>query len=181
VSEAGFLRCLNGATWRPENDGQPYHVTPGDAGGATAWGVTFATFAAWRRLNGYPWPVLRDLETAPVSELQEVIHAVAWCPVKGDALPVGVDLLAFEAAVMSGAGRAARVLQGCVGAAQDGVLGPVSMGLIAAADPVQLVDAFAQAYRAFVDGLGSAPRFAGGWDRRIAEDAALAAGWLAQA
>ena len=40
--------------WRPDNDGQPFHDTPHDPGGATNWGVTYSTWTGWQQLHKLP-------------------------------------------------------------------------------------------------------------------------------
>lgn len=71
---ARYEDCL-AFTWLPKNDGQPIHTTPGDRGGATAWGVTLVSYAAWRADHGVRTTTVADLSRATKPELSELIRA----------------------------------------------------------------------------------------------------------
>ena len=176
VSAGNFGRCL-AVAWLPENDGQPLHTTPGDAGGATRLGVTFANFAAWRQHNGQPAPSLDAFAAADTSELSALIETWIWTPIAGEHLPLGADLIAFEMAFGSGPGEAARLMQAALGVPRDGDIGPVTLAAATAMDPAGLVRLLTAAHRSYVDCLGE-PAFQGGWDARIDRDEATALGWL---
>lgn len=172
-----FGTCM-AFTWRPENDGQPYHVTPGDHGGPTAWGVTFASFAAWRAAHRAPTPTPADLRAAATHELATLIRANYWNAVQGDHLPRGVDLLVYEFGFGSGPGTSVKNLQ-CVlndmgaGLVVDGGLGPHTMEKVARADRLALVERLGAAHAAFYRSLGQGT-FLRGWLRRNADRLALA-------
>ncbi len=75
---------------------------PRDPGGATNLGITRATLSAWRK---------RPVSVAEVRALSRVEAAAIyranyWNPIGADALPAGVDLIAFDIAVNMGVGRA---------------------------------------------------------------------------
>lgn len=180
MSYAGFQRCL-AVTWLPANDGQPYHVTPGDAGGPTAWGVTLAVFVAWRAKHGQPSATADDLAAATQDDLADIYHADFWCAVQGDHLPVGVDLIAFETAVGSGPGWAARLLKRALGVAEDFRMDTATVRTAQAQNAASLVRRYNAAHLAYVDSLGDARKFRGGWDRRIEADGVTALGWIGAA
>ena len=64
--------------WRPENDGQPYHVDGNDPGGGTAWAVTEATWAAACE-HGY---VSGDLRNASRDDCALVLRQMYWYAIR---------------------------------------------------------------------------------------------------
>lgn len=169
--------------WRPENDGQAFHFTPDDAGGATAWGATFASYTAWRVLHDTDAPggTLAEFRAMEPEDFSAFYRSGYWNPVHGDELPAGVGLVVFDAAAMSGVSRASRWLQRAAGADQDGAIGPATLEAVAAFDPRELIARFTNIRRDFYDQIvannSSQARFLKGWRRRAndGEIAALAA------
>jgi lysozyme family protein len=145
---------------------------PADPGGATNLGITHATLAAWR---GKP-VTKQDVRNLTVTEAAAIYRARYWDAVRGDELPAGVDLAVFDFAVNSGPGRAIRTLQGVLGVAQDGALGPVTMAALAKAPgkATVIVD-LCDARMRFLRGLSTFATFGRGWTARVnaIEDAAL--------
>ena len=86
-----------------------------------------------------------------------------------DDLPDGLRLVAFDTAVNSGVGQAARWLQRAVGVQADGVIGPVTLKAVAeiGADSV-CRSIIAQRLR-LLTALPSWPSFGKGWARRICD------------
>ena len=165
-------------TWKPDNDGQPYHVTPGDHGGPTAWGVTFTTYAAWRRAHGQTYPTADDLRAAQKPELATLIQTLYWNAVQADHLPPGVDLLVYEFGFGSGpltsAEQLQRVLNGMgVNLEPDGNLGPHTLAAATQANRRTLIEHLGAAHAAFYQSLKQ-PLFLRGWLRRNTERLALA-------
>jgi lysozyme family protein len=153
-----FDACLAFAL-RPENDGQPYHVTPGDPGGATAWGVIQTTYDDYRDAH--------DLHTQSVklmtpAERSDIYHSTYWT----SGLPRGVDLMVFDFAVTSGPGRSRKFLQAAVGAPADGEIGPQSRAAVAKHAPAELVKSLAAHQLAFYRSLPTFHLFGGGWTNR---------------
>jgi lysozyme family protein len=80
-----------------------------------------------------------------------------WDAVNGDALPSGVDYAAFDFAVNSGVGKAARVLQYIAGVSMDGAIGPETLAAIGKQDLTTFIPAYCAARLAFLKSLP-------GWD-----------------
>lgn len=99
---------------------------PKDPGGRTNLGVTQATYEDW---VGHPVTekIMRGLTVAHVKALYKVKY---WDMVRGDDLPMGLDLCVFDFAVNAGPNRAARYLQNMVGAKADGQIGPQTLSLV---------------------------------------------------
>ncbi|MBB3175430.1 lysozyme family protein [Endobacter medicaginis] len=163
-----FDTCLQ-FTWRPENDGQQLHVTAGDRGGATSWGVTIGTYAAWRRGHGRSTPTVADLAAAPKSELAQLYAELFWNPISGARLPVGVDLVCFDFGVTSGVGRSAQLLQEILGVTVDGRVGPGTLQAALSADRITLIRSLAARHEQYYRSLSDFPRFGRGWLRRNAD------------
>jgi lysozyme family protein len=138
---------------------------PKDPGGMTNLGVTKAAWEAY--LN-------RDVTEAEMRGLtpeavKPFYKAMYWDKIKGDQLPAGVDYAAYDLAVNSGVGRAAKMLQQIAGVIVDGALGPKSMEAIKAHDPEEMVNALCDMRLAFLKRLPTFDTFGKGWSRRVAE------------
>lgn len=176
MTQSAYDRCL-AIAWEPSNDGQPLHLTTGDPN-PTAWGVIFSNFVAWRLQHGLARPSLTDFSHATQAELSSIIRAWIWNAVQGDEMAEGLNLVVFEAAFMSGPGHAVRPLQTVLGVTDDGDLGAETMAALRGAhDVCDLIQRYVSGYMAYVNGIETAPRFAGGWDRRITDDQRTALGW----
>ena len=136
---------------------------PKDPGQATMKGVTIGTYRAWKGRT-----VSKDeLRRIPDSEVAAIYRAWYWQPVRGDDLPAGLDLVAFDAAVNSGPSRGAKWLQKAVGVTQDGKIGPATIGAARQADAALAVNRACDARMGFLRSLGTWPTFGKGWTRRV--------------
>lgn len=144
---------------------------PKDPGGMTNLGVTKNS---WERyLN-------RDVSEADMRALTPEIvkpfyKAMYWDKIKGDELPSGVDYAAYDLAVNSGVGRAAKYLQEIAGVTADGVIGPKSLEAIKSCDARETADAICDMRMDFLKRLPTFETFGKGWSRRVAEVSAKSA------
>ena len=145
---------------------------PKDPGGMTNLGVTKA---AWEGYVGKPVDetFMRKLTPEVVKPFYKAMY---WDKIKGDQLPNGVDYAAYDLAVNSGVGRAAKFLQTIAGVTADGVLGPKSMGAIRECNPEQMVDALCDMRLDFLKRLPTFDTFGKGWSIRVADVKAKATG-----
>ena len=143
-------------------------ANPIDTGGLTNMGVTQTVYDAYRTQNGLP---LQPVHFVTLAEASSIYLASYWTPARCSYLPEPVDLCVFDAAVNSGVYRASRLLQQCVGTAQDGVIGAKTLAAAAQIDPVTLAGDYCTARTAFVQGIVAAnpPQriFLNGWINRI--------------
>ena len=95
-----------------------------DPGGATNKGVTQARYNEYRRDAGLSKRAVKYLED---DELQKIYRKYYWDVVRGDNLPLGLDLAVFDFAVNSGPSRSAKYLQRIVGTQEDGKIGPETL------------------------------------------------------
>lgn len=136
---------------------------PRDPGGATNLGITQATLSNWR---GYE-VTKQDVRDLSKAEAGKIYKARYWDRVRADELPSGIDYAVFDFAVNSGPSRAIRFLQGALGVAQDGQIGPVTMGAVKAADSAATINAICDRRLDWLKGLSHWGTFGKGWARRI--------------
>ncbi len=86
---------------------------------------------------------------------------------KGDDLPSGLDLAAFDYAVNSGPARAVRTIQGLVAVTTDGRIGPQTLSAIRTNDTAGLIRALCAARMRFLQQLPTFAVFGRGWIRRV--------------
>lgn len=137
---------------------------PEDPGGMTNLGCTKAVWEEW---CGHPVDekAMRNLKPTDVAPLYKRKY---WDKVKGDELPSGVDYMVFDAAILSGPGRAVKWLQACVGTEPDGAIGPKTLAAVRAADVKELIDDYSKRRLSFLMDLKHWPTFGKGWTRRVA-------------
>ena len=141
-----------------------YSDHPSDPGGATNRGVTQARYNEYRRDVGLSSRAVKHLTEA---ELQKIYRKYYWDVIRGDDLPLGLDLAVFDYAVNSGPRRAIKHLQGILGVNIDGLLGPDTLKAIHKADVFTLIKALCGRRLRFVRGLRIYKTFGRGWSRRI--------------
>ena len=138
---------------------------PKDPGGMTNLGVTKR---AWEEYVGHEVDetTMRGLTPEMVKPFYKSRY---WDRVKGDDLPSGVDYAAYDLAVNSGVGRAAKYLQEIAGVAADGIIGPMSLAAIKACPADEMVDALCGMRLDFLKRLPTWETFGKGWGRRVAD------------
>lgn len=156
-----FQRCL--AEVLRHEGGWADH--PSDPGGATMKGITIGTYAQWKGRK----VTKAELRAITDAEVADIYRRNYWDKVRGDDLPLGLDLVAFDAAVNSGPSRGAKWLQAGLGVAQDGKIGPVTLAAAASADRVTAINSACVARLAFLRRLKTWPTFGRGWTRRVNE------------
>ena len=98
-----------------------------DRGGTTNHGVTQKTYDTFRRNAGLS---LRSVKLITSDEVRGVYRTMYWNVAKCGVLPPPLDLYVFDFAVNSGPGRAVKTLQGLLGVAADGDIGPVTIAAL---------------------------------------------------
>jgi lysozyme family protein len=170
--KTNFPRCL--AEVLKHEGGWADH--PRDPGGATMKGVTLKTFRSY-----YPGATKDDLRNITDAQLQRIYRDGYWNAVRGDELPAGLDLVAFDAAVNSGVSRGAKWLQQALGLTAVGKIGPATLAAAKAADPISVIDAALDRRMTFLRGLGTWDVFGKGWTRRVEAVRGAAKGMVAPA
>ena len=139
-----------------------------DPGGATMRGITLATYERWCAEHGLPKPTVADLMALSDDEQDAIAAQYYWNPIKGDALPGGVDMYLADFKFMSG--RAVHVLQsqvlGFTDGDVDGWVGPKTLAAIKAKDPKIVLQNLHSARLEYYRSLPNWAANANGWTRR---------------
>ena len=138
-----------------------YSDHPSDPGGKTRYGITEEV----AREVGYRG----DMRELPIDLAKRIYRDRYWDAVRAEELPEAIRYAMFDAAVNSGVRQAIRWLQRAVGVRDDGVIGPVTLAAVRAANPEQLVRRMLAQRLRFMTGLPNWPSFGRGWARRIAD------------
>lgn len=147
---------------------------PEDPGGATNRGVTLATFRAYVKPDG----TVADLKQITDEQVSTVYYRHYWAAVNAHQLPAGVDYAVFDFAVNSGPKRAAQYLQGVLGVAQDGRVGPKTTAAAEAADHPAVINALCDRRLAFLQRQKTWKTFGKGWSRRVEDVRKTALAWV---
>jgi lysozyme family protein len=150
---------------------------PKDPGGATMKGVTLATFR--RHVNSKA--TVDDLKHISDADLARVYKRQYWDAVKADDLPDGLDYATFDYAVNSGPGRAAKALQKVLNVAQDGKIGPATIGAAQSTFKAGAIMALCSGRMEFLRGLKTWGTFGKGWSSRVSRVQAAALDMAAHA
>lgn len=140
----------------------------GDKGGLTNRGVTQATYAAWRASHGRAGGSVRD---ATVEETEAIYHELYWLAAGCNKWTAPLDLVMFDSWVQHRPKTAARFLQRAVGAAADGVIGPLTVKAVQAANPRRTAERICYQREVFYRHLAAQPdqhKFLKGWMNRLA-------------
>lgn len=129
---------------------------PHDPGGETKYGITKRT---------YPSLNIRDLT---LDQAKEIYKRDFWDPIRGDELPYLIALNLFDAAVNHGRGTSIRMMQRAAEVADDGYIGPITMGAWTEAHPLSLVARFNGERLEYYTKLSRWKTFGKGWARRVA-------------
>lgn len=117
----------------PQNDGQPYHVTENDPGGATAFG--------WA-LRENPDLTDADLRAMTPQSSAQRFERTFWVEIKGYQLPEALHVVMLDTAVVEGSPAAIRFLQAALYVSVDGVLGPGTLQAASRANGAATVQRF---------------------------------------
>lgn len=162
----------------PDNDGQGYHVTPGDRGGPTAWGVTYKQWCAWREAHDEP-VALEIFKLLTREETYPIFRAHYWNAVRCGSMG-SFGIAVFDAAVLSGPGRSAKLLQKILGVTADGQIGPKTMAALNLTDIMRTNTLFLDARLTFYRSIDDPSRSLNGWIRRARECHDLVATYLSK-
>jgi lysozyme family protein len=140
-----------------------------DRGGPTMHGITLNTY---RAITGNYALSATDLQVIP-SETVELIYANHfWSPMCCPALPEGIDLMVFDAGVMSGVQNSIYLLQRAVGATVDGNLGPRTLAAINALSILRAIELLRlQQWRFYGQVHDASAELVAAWRARLARRA----------
>ena len=139
---------------------------PKDPGGRTNQGVIQRVYDKYRSEKGLR---TRDVYDMSDHERDEIYRKKYWDKVRGDRLPMGVDLAVFDYGVNSGPARAIRYLQKVVQVEIDGRFGQGTLNAVQRTSPVTIARRICDERLAFVQRLRTWKTFGRGWARRIGD------------
>jgi lysozyme family protein len=137
---------------------------PNDPGGCTMRGITLAAYRAWKR---NPDVTCAELYVVSAPNVTGFYYDEYWVPMWAQKLPAGVDLMVMDAGVNMGVSRSLKLLQGQIGVAEDGVIGPSTLNATLNIEPAILVDSLAQTQTEFYQSLADYTIFGEGWLNRV--------------
>ena len=155
-----FARAL--AHVLEEEGGWVHH--PQDPGGETFMGITARTLAEARKADPELPAKVGDLTYRQVSRIYRTRY---WDAVDGDAMPPGIGLALFDAAVNHGPAGAIKLLQRALDVPADGVIGPQTRTALDGAFPEALLAEFCARRMELYAKLGTFRTFGLGWSRRL--------------
>jgi lysozyme family protein len=155
-----FDKCL-AITLRAEGG---WSNNPSDSGGCTMLGVTLPAYCEWKR---NPKLTCADLHMISMVEVHDFYHTTFWQRTMAEDLPLGVDLMVFDAAVNMGVSRSVRLLQIALGVIEDGAIGPVTIAAALDVEPLVLINLLALRQTAFYRSLENYTMFGNGWINRL--------------
>lgn len=155
---------------------------PLDRGGATNFGITHKTLAAWRKRKSV---TANEVKAMSYDEAKDIYFANYWNSCSCGAMPGPLALPVYNIAVHSGPGRAGKYLQRALnknGAALkvDGDVGDDTLKAIAAAPLAETIDDLIDLYDALLKSLDNYATFKGGFTRRVKILRVEADKWLAE-
>ena len=166
MSAVNYDKCLE--TILHHEGGYVNH--PEDPGGETNMGVTKRVYDDFGGTKD-----MKDLEFDDVAPIYKQNY---WDRVKGDQLPIGLDLCVFDFGVNAGTGRSAKYLQALIGTTVDGGIGPNTLKAVDAyVEEVgieETIRGFQQKRQDFYESLDTFKTFGKGWTRRVDETTELA-------
>lgn len=133
---------------------------PSDPGGETNYGITIKV----AREHGYQGS-MRDI---PIELVSDIYQKSYWDAAKCESLPGHLRLIHFDSAVNSGVNQAAIWLQGSVGSAADGIIGPNTLAAARVSGPHASVR-YASLRLTFLASLSTFGEFGRGWVKRVAD------------
>ena len=131
------------------------------AGGPTNKGVTLDTLQSYQH-----GATVADLKALTDAMAGMIYHHDYWWPVKGDKLPVGIDLSVFDMAVNAGVHASVVLLQKILAVAEDGDVGPITIAAATAADETWVVNELAWYQLLYYQELADWDEFGDGWTNR---------------
>lgn len=115
-----------------------------------------------------------DIQNLTLDQAKAIYQTDFWLKVKCDQLPVGVDYIAFDAAVNNGPEQSVKFIQTAVGAPSDGAIGPKTIAAVNNTNPESLVQEFGARRAAFYAGLSTFKTYGLGWLRRVMQTTTVA-------
>ena len=131
------------------------------------YGVTQAVYDDYRDSVGFPE---RSVALISMDEVLNIMHAKYWIPAGCDKMPTKIGIAHFDWVYNHGVHGANVVLQETLGFKKedvDGVIGPVSLRAIFAAEQITLLENYLNARRAWYRADTAQAKDLAGWLNRV--------------
>jgi lysozyme family protein len=152
----------------------PGNHLPDGRAGCTNMGVTQT---AWEEYVGHKVSIA-DMQGLTKEQVGKFYKNKYWDRVQADALPTGIDFLATSFAINAGVGSSAKLLQKCINAVPDGMIGPRTLQVIAGVDSKELIEKFSEAKEQYYKSLKLFSLYGHGWLNRVESEKAIALAML---
>ena len=136
---------------------------PADPGGATNLGVTIGTLSDWLDRKASK----AEVRALTKDSVKPIYKRNYWDKMRGDELPMGVDYAVYDFGVNSSPRRGVMALQRAIGVADDGVIGPVTLGRLAEKKPEDVIRKICADRMSFLRKIKTWRTFGKGWTRRV--------------
>ncbi len=136
---------------------------PKDPGGATNLGVTIHTLSQVLGHNA----TVAEVQALTPKTVAPIYRQRYWNTVRGDDLPLGVDLAVFDFGVHSGPIRGVKGLQRVLGLDDDGKIGDITLKVVRKFDPKTVVETLCAERLHFLQGLKVFETFGKGLKGRV--------------
>ena len=125
-------------------------------------------------ISAMTYPTL-DIENLSLDHAKQIYYNQWWIPLKMNQYPTALQYQLIDASINHGMAETGKMLQRAVGAKADGVLGPVTIGLIGAMNINDVLMQFLAYRLEFMTNVSTWSIYGKGWSRRIAHNLKMAA------
>ena len=139
--------------------GGSLHNVAGDSGGWTLWGIAY-------NHNKEMFKTFDDFKDTTYEEAAAIAYTKYYRAINAFILPLEARLMYFDIAYNMGNSRAVKMMQGCAGVPQDGLIGPATREKMQYVTEECLYNARNSAYNRLVKANVTLVKFLKGWLNR---------------
>lgn len=126
-------------------------------------GITPATLAAWTGET----PTIASVKAITASTARKILEGRYATTIRYNDLPAGLDFALLDFAVNSGPSRAVKELQQVLGVKTDGLMGGITLKVIARHDVLSLIRKLGEERLRFMKNLSNWWKYGKGWSIRV--------------
>jgi len=151
-------------TLGPQQDGQGFHVTAGDSGGMTSYGISEVGYEEY---YGVP-PTEAQMKAITPKTAAPIYHQNYWDAAQCELWPLGLDLMVFDHGVTSGPATSIKLMQEVLRIPADGVIGNQTRTAVRAIQDVHtFIGKLSFRQETYYRSLAKFPEFGNGWLARL--------------
>ncbi len=137
-------------------------------------GISAPMLLSWLGAAGASLVSASYMQSLPLSTACAIYAARTWNVLCGGELQPGVDVMVVDFGYNAGDSASAEMLQGLLGVAQDGSIGPLTLGAQAGYDAPSLIDLLSNAQTQFYSECSEFALYGDGWLARTVARTSLA-------